>query len=56
MLKKVLYLLSGKQKKQLAILGLGLLKSLTGTLGIIILYGILQIKNDSNRSGWDCLK
>ena len=37
-------------------LGLGLLKSLLGTLGIVFLYGILQIKNDSNRSGWDCLK
>ena len=37
-------------------LGLGFLKSLLGLLGIVFLYGILQIKNDSNRSGWDCLK
>jgi len=37
-------------------LGLGFLKSLLGLFGIAFLYGILQIKNNSNKSGWDCME
>ncbi|MFZ4106299.1 hypothetical protein [Flavobacterium sp.] len=37
-------------------LELGLFKSLIGTIGVIFIHGILQIKYNSNNSGLDCLK
>lgn len=37
-------------------IGIGVLQSVAGLLGVIILYGILQIKGEGNIAAWDHLE